>query len=428
MQTGKALDALSDDAPTTFQEIYASIYFKWTIFVVLNCLSAILSGLVLGLLSLDITDLEILKKCGTDTERRNASAIIPMRKFSNLLLCSLVIGQVLTNVILTNICDSMFPGILGFAITTICLTFFGEIVPQAVCARYGLCIGANTLWLTWAVILITLPISLPVSVMLDCVLGEEIAFVYDRDRLQEYIRITRQYNNLDAQEVNIITGALKIKTCTVGQVMTKLTHVFMISVTAELDFKTISTIVKKGFSRVPIYDKQRNNIVGLLMIKDLALINPTTATQMKSILTFYKHPIISVDEKHTLDLVFNHFRGGKSHMALVREHGKTNIIGIVTLEDIIEEVLQVEINDETDIITDNREMKNRPEAQIPSNLDALPLHIDKSKRNKKKEVKNAKTVAQTTNGPKPSSLSNKSKKSKTTKRPKSTVDKGKTLA
>lgn len=346
--------------------------------IVLNVLSALFSGLVLGLLSLDITDLEILKKCGKEHERRYAAAIIPMRRHANLLLCSLVLANVLVNVLLQWLIDELLPGWRGLVLTTTCFTIFGEIVPQAVCARYGLAIGAKTVWLTWIVIVITFVASYPLSLILDWSLGEEIAFVYDRERLQEYIRITRNYNNLDAQEVNIIIGALKIKKVTVNHVMTRLKDVFMLPLDAIINYSLMLTIIKRGFSRIPVYDKKRTNLIGLLMVKDLALVNPYSEVTLKSLLSFYKHPLISVDENHTLDVLLNHFREGKSHMAFVREHRKKEIIGIVTLEDIIEEVLQVEINDETDIVTDNRELKHRPGAQIPNDLEALHAHLNEA--------------------------------------------------
>lgn len=324
---------------------------------------------------MDITDLEILRKCGTEKERQYAAAIIPMRRHSNLLLCSLVLGNVIVNACLQLLLDTVFPGVIGFVSTTICITIFGEIAPQAICARHGLAIGAKTIWITWIVIVVTCPVSYPLSLILDCALGDEIAFVYDRERLQEYIRITKNYNNLDPQEINIITGALKIKQVTVAQIMTKLKDVFMLELDTIINHQTIWLIVKRGFSRIPVYDKSRRNIIGLLMVKDLALVNPHSETTLKSLVQFYKHPIISVDEGHKLDIVFNHFREGKSHMALVKEHRKRHIIGIVTLEDIIEEVLQVEIVDETDVVTDNRELKHRPDAQVPNDPEALNDHL-----------------------------------------------------
>lgn len=387
-EIGSSLQASSNGANSTIpREVELGLQYGGI--VILNVLSALFSGLVLGLLSLDVTELEILRKCGTEKERQYAATIIPMRRNSNLLLCSLVIGNVVVNAGLQWLCASVFDALQGFIITTICMTIFGEIVPQAICARHGLCIGANTIWITWLVIVFTFPVAYPLSILLGLALGEEITFVYDRERLQEYIRITRNNNNFDAQEVNIIFGALKIKKVPIGHVMTKLKDVFMLPLETIIDYQTVSSIVKRGFSRIPVYDKTRRNLIGLLMVKDLALVNPYAEVTLKSLIAFYRHPIILVDENHTLDIVFNHFREGKSHMAFVREHKKRDIIGIVTLEDIIEEVLQVEINDETDIVTDNREFRVRPDAQIPNDLDALPIHLNEAinrRRNKEKTV------------------------------------------
>lgn len=393
------LNILASDDPSSATTSYDNyiVVAEYTGIIVLNLLSALFSGLVLGLLSLDITDLEILKKCGTESERNYASAIIPMRRHSNLLLCSLVLGNVIVNAGIQFLLDTVFPGLIGFISTTVCITIFGEIVPQAVCARHGLAIGAKTIWITWIIIVITLPIAYPLSRILDIALGEEIAFVYDRERLQEYIRITKSYNNLDAQEINIITGALRIKKVSISQVMTKLRDVFMLELDTVINYNLMLIIVKRGFSRIPVYSKNRKNIVGLLMVKDLALVNPYSEVTIKSLIVFYKHPIISVDEGHTLDIVFNYFREGKSHMALVRDHKKKEIIGVVTMEDIIEEVLQVEINDETDIVTDNRELKLRPDVQIPTDLESLQGYLKdaiarrkaKYKINRMQQLKNS---------------------------------------
>lgn len=382
---------------------------EYTGIVLLNLLSALFSGLVLGLLSLDVTDLEVLKKCGTERERKYSTAIIPMRKHSNLLLCSLVLGNVVVNAFLQVLLDRVFPGVVGFIGTTICITLFGEILPQAVCSRYGLAIGANTIWITWIVIIVTWPVSYPLSLLLDYSLGDEIAFVYDRERLQEYLRITRNCNNLDAQEINIITGALKIRKVKVGQIMTKLKDVYMLDAATMINHTSILAIIKRGFSRIPVYDKSRRNIVGLLMVKDLALVNPYTEVTLKSILSFYKHPIMTVDENHKLDIVLNHFREGKSHMALVMEHRKRDIAGIVTLEDIIEEVLQVEINDETDVFTDNRELKHRPDVQIPSDLDSIHMHLNEAMAKHRAKDRVLALVMGNQNNPQPVNLSKNSK-------------------
>lgn len=68
--------------------------------------------------------------------------------------------------------------------------------PQAFCSRYGLAVGARTAWFTRFFMLVTFPLSYPISRVLDCALGEEIGYVYNRDRLRELLRLTEKEMDL----------------------------------------------------------------------------------------------------------------------------------------------------------------------------------------------------------------------------------------
>ena len=131
--------------------------------------------------------------------------------------------------------------------------------------------------------LITFPLSFVISLILDRVLGDEIGHVYDRERLMEYIKITKTYNKLEDDEMNIISGALGLKTKSASDVMTRLEDAFMLPITSILDFNTLSEISKKGYSRIPVYDSERKNIVGLLHTKDLTFVDPDDKKPLKNI-------------------------------------------------------------------------------------------------------------------------------------------------
>jgi metal transporter CNNM len=141
--------------------------------------------------------------------------------------------------------------------------------------------------------------------------------------------------------------------------MTTIDNVFMLDINTKLDHKVLREIYSRGFSRIPIYDNARDNIVGILMARDLILINPEkaliTLKQMSSIIV---REVIAVDESDKLEPLLGYFKKGLTHIGIVTAINKDTdqrdytkrVIGIVTLEDIIEEIIQDEIEDEYELI------------------------------------------------------------------------------
>nr|XP_061791593.1 metal transporter CNNM2 isoform X2 [Nerophis lumbriciformis] len=331
----------------------------------LLCLSGMFSGLNLGLMALDPMELQIVQNCGTEREKNYAKKIEPVRSQGNYLLCSLLLGNVLVNTTLTILLDDIAgSGLIAVVMSTIGIVIFGEIVPQAICSRHGLAVGANTIFLTKFFMLLTFPASYPVSKLLDYLLGQEIGTVYNREKLLEMLRVTDPYNDLVKEELNIIQGALELRTKTVEVVMTPLRDCFMIPGDATLDFNTMSEIMKSGYTRIPVFEGERSNIVDLLFVKDLAFVDPDDCTPLKTITKFYSHPLHFVFNDTKLDAMLEEFKKGKSHLAIVQRVNNEGegdpfyeVLGIVTLEDIIEEIIKSEILDETDLYTDNKTKK-----------------------------------------------------------------------
>lgn len=285
-----------------------------------------------------------------------------MRDHGNYLLCSILLGNVLVNSTFTILLDGLTSGLVAVVCSTFAIVIFGEITPQAICSRHGLAVGAKTIYITKIVMFLTAPLAWPVSKMLDCILGEEIGNVYNRERLKELVTVTKDLNDLDKDEVNIISGALELRKKTVSDVMTHIEDVFMLDIDAVLDFETVSDIMKSGFSRVPVFERVRQNIVTLLYIKDLAFVDPDDNTPLKTLCEFYENPCHFVFDDMTLDVMFKQFKDGhKGHMAFVHRVNNEGdgdpyyeTMGLITLEDVIEELIQAEIMDETDVFTDNR--------------------------------------------------------------------------
>ena len=165
-------------------------WLQAVLIAILLMLSGLFAGLTLGLLALDRTDLKILANTGSEKERNYAKTILPLRSRGNYLLCSLVLGNVLVNSTLTILLDDLTSGLFAVMLSTAGIVIFGEIIPQAVCSRNGLAIGAKTVWVTKFIMLITFPLSYTFSVLLDKILGEEIGLVYNREKLKELIAVS----------------------------------------------------------------------------------------------------------------------------------------------------------------------------------------------------------------------------------------------
>lgn len=350
----------SDDALLQIKSVGKSdlpLWLKILFIVVLMLLSGLFSGLNLGLMALDPTELKIVMNCGNSNEQSYARSIDPLRRHGNYLLCTLLLGNVLVNTSFTVLLDGIIgDGIAAVLGSTAGIVIFGEIIPQSICSRHGLAVGARTIWITRFFMLVTFPVSFPISRILDCILGNEIGTVYNRRQLQEMLKVTAEFNDLEGDEMNIISGVLNYKSKTVEEVMTKLDDCYLLDVSSILDFRTIASIMQSGHSRIPVYDGERHNIVGLLLVKDLAFIDTDDCTPLRTVIKFYNHQVQRVYDDVHLDAMLEEFKKGHSHLAVVQRVNSEGdgdpfyeAIGIVTLEDILEEIIQSEIVDETDI-------------------------------------------------------------------------------
>ncbi|XP_061766193.1 metal transporter CNNM1 isoform X2 [Nerophis ophidion] len=330
--------------------------------VLLLGLSALCSGLNISMLALDPVELRVLQNSGTEKEQKYARKIESVRKHGNYILCTVVLGNVLTNTcFVVWMCQILGMTLLSTASCTLGIFFIGEILPHSVASRHSLAIASKTLCATRLLMLLFLPIAYPVSKILDFMLHQEISSFYTREKLVAMLRVTDPYHDLVKEELNIIQGALELRTKTVEDVLTPLPDCYMLGSDAVLDFGTMSDVMQSGFTRIPVYENERSNIVGILFVKDLAFVDPDDCTPLKTITEFYKHPMHCVFHDTKLDVMLEEFKRGKSHLAVVQRVNNEGegdpfyeVMGIVTLEDVIEEIIKSEIVDETDLYTDNR--------------------------------------------------------------------------
>lgn len=316
---------------------------EYLISAILIALSALFSGLTLGLLSLDTASLQRRAKHGD----KDAAAIFPIRNQGNLLLTTLLLGNVAVNTTLSIFLGSIASGLVAGITATGLIVIFGEIVPQAVISRNALYFGARTIWFTRIAIFLLYPIAYPISKALDYFLGSEIPTVYSRSELMDIIseHEDSEHSTLDADEERILHGALRFSHMRVREVMTEADKVISFDENQKLNDDFFTEVNDHGYSRLPVYSGDKGNIVGILYAKDLLVEDEDISIRQTE--EAFDSNFITVRPSELLDTVLAKMLKRKQHLAIVRTK-KDQFLGVISLEDIIEEIIQYEIEDEDD--------------------------------------------------------------------------------
>ena len=254
-----------------------------------------------------------------------------------------------------------------------CIVIFGEIIPQSVCVRYGLPIGAWMSPLVLVLMWILAPVAWPTAKLLDRLLGEDHGTTYKKAGLKTLVTLHKSLGaageQLNQDEVTIISAVLDLKAKPVGDIMTPMGDVFTMSADTVLNESTMEKILSAGYSRIPIHaPDNEENFVGMLLVKMLITYDPEDAKPVRDF-ALATLPETRA-ETSCLDIV-NFFQEGKSHMVLVSEFpgDESGALGVVTLEDVIEELIGEEIIDESDVFIDVHKAIRRiapaPKSRVP---------------------------------------------------------------
>ncbi|KAK0598434.1 hypothetical protein LWI29_034687 [Acer saccharum] len=321
--------------------------------VALVSFAGLMSGLTIGLMSLSLVDLEVLMKAGSPQDRKNAAKILPIVKNQHLLLCTLLI------------CNAMAM----------------EIIPQAVCSRYGLSVGAKLSVLVRLMVIVFFPISYPISKLLDLLLGKRHSAVLRRAELKTLVDMhgneAGKGGELTHDETTIITGALDMTQKTAKDAMTPLSNVKNLikyspgdetpmrdlairripMVHDHLPLYDILNQFQKGHSHMAVVVKCKNDVN-----KETAEITTAKAKFNTFEISIHSNPRPEIKEENggndsnsnTCLKKWEQQNGlvSKEELESLPSNLDEEVIGIITLEDVMEELLQEEILDETDEYVD----------------------------------------------------------------------------
>lgn len=305
--------------------------------------SALFSGLTLGYFTLDTATLRRRANAGD----KRAQAIYPLRKRGNLLLTTLLLGNVMVNTTLSIYLGSIASGLSASIMATALIFLFGEIGPQAMISRHAMEFGSKFAPLVRILMLLFYPITFPISFTLNKLLGNEMPTIYSKYEIMQIVseHEDSEYSPIDADEERIVHGALQFSHLKAREIMTPIDEVIALDENQKLTNKFFEYITEQGYSRYPVYSGNRKNIIGLLYAKNLLIEDVDIA--IKETVEALELDILRIRPNTFLDAVLAQMLKKHRHLGVV-ENRQGDALGVISLEDIIEEIIQVEIEDEDD--------------------------------------------------------------------------------
>ena len=370
----------------------------------LTLFAGMMSGLTVGYLSVDKLTMELREKTGSQMEKEYSKIILPVLSNHHWLLCTLLLMNSFAMEALPVFLDRVFSRLTAVIISVTLLLIFGEVIPQALCTGpRQIQIAAMAAPMTRFLMIVSWPITYWLGKCLDIILGEQGKTRYQNQDLKALVemhtyeaikRISEEEEKnpyiakedipkpsntmgLSPEEANLMISALEIRDKKVIEIMITFDKIYSINLEEPINRKKVFEILDKGFSRIPVFrNGDKSDFIGILRIKQLISIDFNQNRSLKELGIRLKLPLV-ISPKMTLIELLREFRKGKSHMAFITEQvellqsklglnrnnsvqfnlrynetfsesKKIKILGIVTLEDVIEQIFNLEIMDEED--------------------------------------------------------------------------------
>ena len=340
-----------DPDPASFlNSIDFEFLFGIIAIVILLACSAFISGSEVALFSLSQKDIDEI----SNKDYNSGTLISRLLEKPKKLLATILVANNFVNIAIVIIFSSfsgrLFNGIestiVRFILEVVVVTFFillfGEVLPKIYANRNNMEFAKK----------VAIPISIMNNILspISVPMRNGILFIekklnvqkgnFSVDQLSQALELTSQNDTTDGEQ-KILEGIVTFGNTEVRQVMSPRIDVFALNI-EETFAQVMPKIVEKGYSRIPVYKENIDQIEGILFIKDLI---PHIDSEDFDWTKLLRQPFF-VPENKKLDDLLKDFQGMKSHLAVVvDEYGGTS--GIISLEDVLEEIVG-DISDEFD--------------------------------------------------------------------------------
>jgi len=293
-------------------------------------------------MSLEVSDLERKARYGN----KKAKKVLPLRRNAHLALVSIVLTNVGVISATSLVLGSHFDGFIAGAASTLLIVVFAEIFPQALFMKNAINATARLSTLLRWMIILTYPVAKPLQLLLDKLFGRSGIKLHSKRELGMIIsdHLSNDKSELDDDEAEIMRGALALSDKRVRDITTPIQNVYWLTPDTVIDDSRIDEIKDENWSRIPIFNKALTETYGVLLMKDLVDIDFDEKSYKVSDLPLRSTKLVG--NMTALDTMFRKFIAARSHLMPVERNDE--IIGVVTIEDLIEEIIGHEIEDESD--------------------------------------------------------------------------------
>lgn len=343
-------EPLSASLLMPFLTVDIALIVQFAIFCLLLLCSAIISGSEVALFSLSPTEIDELKEDHNSANNLIAKMVENPKKLlatvliaNNLVNISIVlISPELTNFAFGGVKNPILRDVMDIGLVAFVLLLCGEILPKIYANRNNLAFAKRVAYFIYILDTIFTPISLPMksfTVWIQKRLGKTKSNI-SVGQLSQALELASEEDTTN-EEKKLLESIVSFGNTETCEVMVPRVDIFALSEDTPFS-EVLSEIVKIGYSRIPVYRENLDNITGVIYIKDLLPYIEKTDFEWTKVM----RKAFFVPENKKLDDLLSEFQEKKIHLAVVvDEYGGT--CGIITLEDIMEEIVG-SINDEFD--------------------------------------------------------------------------------
>ena len=324
------------------------------VLIILLILSAFFSSAETALTTVNKFTLRTM----ADGGNKRAAKVLRITEKSSKLISTILIGNNIVNISASALATTLTTRVLGNAyvgiatgILTLLVLIFGEITPKTLAQLYNVKISLIYVDIISFLMFILTPVIWVVNKLAGLIFmilhvdtkGKGLSLT--EDELITMVNVSQEEGVIEHEEKEMITNVVDFGDSRARDIMIPRANMTLVSIDAEYD-ELLSLYMEVPYTRIPVYEESRDHVIGILHVKDLFFHKATHKGQDLDLRSLIRKPLYVYEYQKTSDLLA-HMKSHSNYMAIVLdEYGVT--VGLVTVEDLIEEIIG-DIKDEYDL-------------------------------------------------------------------------------